>query len=518
MRFDTKRFVARFATVLLIAVLASTCLAAQERDDSVALRGLDEVARLLEVIRGNYLEDVEPGVLIEAAIRGMLSQLDPHSNYFPPSQLRQLMMEQEGEYFGVGLTVGIRNNEMTVISPMEGGPASRQGIRTGDLITAIDGEQTTGLDLDINARKLRGPEGTEVIVTIMREGMPEPFDVVIKREKISLKTVPYALMINDQVGYVRLTRFSRTSGDEVKEAVAQLKKEGMTGLVFDLRGNPGGDLDQAVAVANCFLNEGLILYTQGAVEASRVDYEADTGKSCWQGPIVVLINRGSASASEIVAGAMQDLDRALLVGENSWGKGLVQTVLPLSHGAALALTTARYYTPSGRLIQRSYTPGSFDEYYAPDANGREEPMQMARTSLGRVVYGGNGLQPDEVVEEEELTTLSQQIFLSGVIFDYVTHYLGEHPDTNEGFRAGAEVIEDFRSFVQARDVDFDEGQWEKDKDFLTSRITLEVVSRIAGNEAGFRAFLPVDSQVRRAVELMDEAAELLRRKAQAKGE
>jgi len=518
MRFNVGRSFAQLLAVLLVVTALAQGIYAQERDDSEALSGLDRVARLLEVIRDNYIEEIDAGEVVEAAIRGMLSRLDPHSNYFPPSQLRQLMMEQEGEYYGVGLTVGIRANEMTVISPMEGGPASRQGIRTGDLINAIDGEATSGHDLDYNARKLRGSEGTEVTVTIMREGLPEPLDIVIKREKISLKTVPYALMLNDATGYVRLTRFSRTSGDEVKEAVAQLKKQGMTGLVFDLRGNPGGDLDQAVAVANCFLNEGLILYTQGAMEASRVDYEADTGDSCWQGPIVVLINRGSASASEIVAGAMQDHDRALLVGENSWGKGLVQTVLPLSHGAAIALTTARYYTPSGRLIQRAYTPGSFDEYYAPDANGREEPMQMAHTDLGRVVYGGNGLQPDEVVEEEELTTLSQQIFLTGVIFDYVTRWLGQHPGTDESFRAGAEVIEDFRAFVQTREVNFDEGQWEKDKDFLASRITLEVVSRIAGNEAGFRAFLPVDGQIRRAVELMDEAAELLRRKAQAKGE
>ena len=504
------------ATILAIAIAALPC-AAQDREEDEALRGLDNVALLLETIRDNYMSKVDTGLLIENGIRGMLGQLDPHSNYFTPEQMRQLMLEQEGEYFGVGMTVGIRNGELTVITPQEGGPAARQGIRTGDLIRAVDGEPTSGQDVETCASKLRGPEGTEVTITIEREGLPEPFDVVIKREMISLKTVPYAMPIANGVGYVRLTRFSRTSGREVSEAIAALKAEGITGLILDLRSNPGGDLDQAVEVTDCFLEEGLIVFTQGSTEASRVDYEASGTRTCWRGPLVVLLNRGSASASEVVAGALQDHDRALLAGENSWGKGLVQSVMPLSHGAALALTTARYFTPSGRLIQRPYAPGSFDDYYDPENHEGEGEMQPARTDLGRIVYGGSGLQPDVVIEESELTALTQQILLRGIIFDFVTHHIAARPDTGADFRADEEVIESFRAFLDESDVEVDEAQWLQDREFIGVRITLETVTRVAGAEAGFRAVLPLDRQVQRAIELMDQAAELLQRRMDAEG-
>jgi len=514
---------------LLIAALATAAISppglAQEREEREVLKGLDRVAVLLEAILDNYMVQVDAEDLVENGIRGMLGRLDPHSSYFPPEQTRQFVLEQQGEYFGVGLTVGIRNGVMTVISPMEGGPAARQGIRTGDLIRAIDGKLTAGEDLDTNARRLRGPEGTEVTVTIEREGLPEPFDVVIKREKISLKTVPYAMMINgsgsssgERIGYVRLVRFAGTSSAEVTKAIENLKAQGMEGLILDLRTNPGGDLSQAVAVANCFLDDGLIVYTKGSTEASRTDYKASPENTCWKGPLVVLINRGSASASEVVSGALQDQDRALLVGDNSWGKGLVQTVVPLSHGAALALTTARYFTPSGRLIQRKYTPGSFDEYfYYENGEPSAEEMQPAHTSLGRIVYGGNGLQPDVVVKEKELTALSQQVLLRGLLFDFVTHYLGQHPGTGPDFVARDEVMSEFRAFIVERGLEVKPEEWSKDKSFLATRITFETIIRVAGAEAAFRTVLPFDHQIQRAIGLLDKAAELWKRKLQKAG-
>ncbi len=393
---------------------------------------------------------------------------------------------------------------------MENGPAARQGIRTGDVITRINGEPIAGQDPEIIARSLRGPEDTEVKVTIEREGLPRPFEVTITRAMISLSTVHHASMITPAVGYIRLVRFAQTSGEEVAEAIGRLKSEGMTGLVLDLRSNPGGDLEQAIAVADLFLDDGLIVYTQGLSPGSRVDYNSTREGTEWAGGLIVLINRGSASASEVVAGALQDQDRAILAGENSWGKGLVQTVMPLPYGAVLALTTARYFTPAGRLIQRMYSPGQFDQYFNPEDGTPSAQGQPARTSLGRIVYGGNGLQPDVVIEEPKLSPLSQQVLLGGQVFDFITHYLGAHPDTGKEFEATAEVMEQFRRFLGEQGVEIDAEQWRQDEEFLATRIKLETVTRIAGRDEGFRAVLPSDRAVQRAIGLMKQAEELIK--------
>ena len=496
--------------VACAAVLAALLLAAPgwapQDDDAEALRGLERAARLLRAIEEFYVDPVDPEELVESAIRGMLWRLDPHSAYFTPRQTRQLLTEQEGEYYGIGLTIGIRDGLLTVISPMEDSPAARRGIHTGD------GEPTGGRDLEISARRMRGPEGSEVTLTIEREGLSRPFEVTLRRAMISLRTVPYAFLLDDAVGYVRLVRFSRTSSREAAEAIDRLRVEGMAGLILDLRGNPGGDLEQAVAVADLFLDEGLIVYAQGATAASRVDFNAGEAGTRWRGELVVLIDRGSASGSEVVAGALQDQDRAILAGERSWGKGLVQTVFPLAHGAALALTSARYFTPSGRLIQRPYVPGSFDRYFDPELEAGDDAMQQARTSLGRIVYGGNGLAPDAVVEAPGLSPLAQEVMLRGAIFDFVTSYLAARPETGPGFRADDDVMERFRSFVGGRGIEVDPRQWLNDRDFLAARITLETVTRLAGAEEGYRAVLPRDRQVQEAIGLMRQAGELLRRK------
>ena len=504
------------AILVMVATLTGTAIAQESNEDPV-IRGLDKIALALELISLNYKDDIDIADLIESGIRGMLYQLDPHSTYFNPDQTRRLLTEQEGEYFGIGVTIGIRNEEMTVVSPMENSPAARQGIRTGDVITHIEGERTAGRDLEINARKLRGPAGTSVTVTIEREGLAEPFNVTITREKISLSTVQFASLIQDGVGYIRLTRFARTSGAEMAETIDRLKSEGLKGLILDLRSNPGGDLEQAVVVADQFLDNDVIVYTKGLSPASKIDFKASAEETRWRGPLVVLINRGSASGAEVVAGALQDQDRAILTGENSWGKGLVQSVIPLSHDAALALTTARYYTPSGRLIQREYTPGQFDRYFNPEAESVEQMMQPSRTSLGRIVYGGNGLQPDVIVEEPELSVLAQQVLLRGLIFDFVTGYLADHPQTDRNFEATEEIMLSFRRFVDDSNLEVNEEQWRQDVDFLAARIKYETVTRIAGSDEAFRAVLPLDRQVQKAIELLKDAEELLKRKLQQIG-
>lgn len=484
----------------------------QKDDQREILEGFERIVKLLRLIEENYVEAVDSSALVEGAIRGVLGRLDPHSTYFTPEQTRRLITQQEGEYMGIGVTIGIRHGVMTVISPMEDGPAARQGIRTGDVITHIDGEPTENVDLEINARRLRGPEGTEVKVTIKRAGLNKPFTVSITRAKISLHTVPYFFLIDDKTGYIRLTHFSRTSSAEVGNAIGRLKDDGVEGLILDLRSNPGGDLIEAVNVADLFLDEGLIVYTMGSDPKSRKEYKASEKTTLWRGPVVVLIDRGSASSAEVVAGALQDQDRAILAGGNSWGKGLVQNIIPLPHDAALALTIARYYTPSGRLIQRAYTPGEFDEYYIPNEEVEEEQLTQARTSLGRVVYGGNGLAPDHEVDVPEPTVQSQEIILLGYVFDFVTRYLGEHPDLEKGFVADEGVMNQFKGFLDEKEYQVDAEDWKRDFDFLARRLMLETCTRLKGAEEGYRAIMSGDVQVQKAVDLMPEANELLHKR------
>lgn len=478
-------------------------------------RGLDRVAQLLELIERTAVKAPAGDELVDAAIRGMLAELDPHSSYFGPELTQDLSNEQQGEYFGVGLTVGLRDGRIMVVSPMEGGPAHSQGIRTGDIITHIDGIPATGDEYDASVRRLRGPQGTSVRITIEREGLPRPITVTVVRDRISLRTVSHSFMIDADTGYVRLTSFAQTSDREVSEAIDRLKAAGMRRLVFDLRGNPGGDLDASVGVANLFVPDGLIVYIQGLTEDSRQDYRALSERAHFDGPMVVLINNGSASGSEVVTGALQDLDRAWVVGEKSWGKGLVQTHFPLSYGASLSLTTAKYYTPSGRLIQRPYRSGAFDDYFNPTAETGDNLLEPARTSLGRIVYGGNGIAPDTVSRIDPLTPLSQQILLRGLIFTFVNSYLNQHLGTTAAFRADDAVMADFRAFVTAEELEVSPEHWEKDDEYLRARITQEVVNRIAGADAAYEAILAHDRQLQEALKQFGNAEELLRRRLMA---
>lgn len=492
---------------------------AQTREDEAVKSGLKKITELLQLIEKNYVGEVDESEMLDNSIRGMLGQLDPHSSYLSPSQTQQMASEQQGEYSGIGVTIGLRENRLTVVSPMEDGPAARQGIRTGDVITHIDGKPTSGEDYNNNVRQLRGPIGSEVTLTIRRNGMPEPIDVTIVRDRIALKTVPYAFMLNGDTGFIRLTAFAQTSDREVAEAVEQLKRKGMKNLILDLRSNPGGDLTASVGVANNFIDDGLIVYTKGLTESSREEYHATEESTRFRGPMVVLLNHGSASGSEVVAGALQDHDRAWLVGERSWGKGLVQTQYPLAYGGSLSLTTAKYYTPSGRLIQRPYTPGSFDEYYDPQEQLSQNRLAPATTvHLHRTVYGGNGIAPDSVIKSGDLTELSQQIMLRGLIFNFVTDYLSSQANVDETFRTDEGTMEAFRAFLENERIEIDEKQWRTDAEFLKSRVTLDVVNRVAGGEAAYRAVLGDDKQLEEALRHISDAAKLLERDLRDSGE
>jgi carboxyl-terminal processing protease len=373
---------------------------------------LSEQLRLYTAMMGaverEYVEEVPGDRLVSASIREMLRTLDPHSNFFEQRDYQTMQERQKGKYYGLGITVQSIDGNITVVSPFEGTPAHRLGIRAGDVISRIEGEDARGMSIDDAVKRLRGPKGTPVRVTIVRQGYEEPLEFTVIRDEIPLHAVPYAFMVAPKVGYIRLQDFNETTacrpGDgercerELERALRQLEREGATSFLLDIRDNPGGLLDQAFAVANLFLEKGqLVVYTRGRSRRDESNYITER-ESPWSGvPLVVLTSRHSASASEIVAGALQDHDRALIVGETTFGKGLVQTIMPLRNvrGYALALTTARYYTPSGRSIQRDYARTALEEYYAPrDRKACDEGGgEMKLTDSGRKVYGGDGISP-----------------------------------------------------------------------------------------------------------------------------
>jgi carboxyl-terminal processing protease len=334
------------ASFLIGAGMAKRVLA--RGDDYENLRVFTEV---LSLVQSNYVEDIENKKLVEGAIKGMLKALDPHTSYMPPEVYKEMQVETEGQFGGLGIEITVRDDQLTVVSPIEDTPAFRAGLKAGDRILKIDGEPTKEITLLDAVRKMRGPRGSPVTVTIMRDDFDAPKDFTITRDVIKIHSVSQR-KLDDAIGYIRLRNFHKTTADELEEALRDLEEQQITGLVLDLRNNPGGLLNQAVEVVDKFVSKDqLIVYTQGRVRNQNMRFTSKGDHPHLEYPMLILVNGGSASASEIVAGALQDLGRAIVLGTQTFGKGSVQTIIPLSDGSGLRLTTARYYTPKGYLIQ-----------------------------------------------------------------------------------------------------------------------------------------------------------------------
>jgi len=465
-------------------------------------------------------EDLGPDKLVFSSVEGMLRTLDPHTSFFEPTEYSEMQDRQKGTFYGLGILVTKRNEQVTVITPLEGTPASRLGIRAGDIISEVEGTSTGELSLDEVVKRLKGPKGSTVHIKIVRTGMKEPIPLTIVRAAIPTNSISNVLMVRPGIGYIRIKDFTYTTVRELDDALARLQKEGMTKLVLDLRQNPGGLLDAAVGVADHFIDKGqMIVYTKGRAADSSQEYTAPGKHQRLTLPVVVLINRGSASASEIVAGTIQDHDRGLIVGETSWGKGLVQSVYTLQYGAGLALTTSKYYTPSGRNIQRDYS--SFYDYYvadvADDAKAAAmDPSKGAKvftTDIGRKVFGGGGITPDVVVKPRELSRTVQLLEVRSAIFNYAVDYFAKHPDVTKDFTVTAPVMEEFVSYAAAKEVasipDIRKAlQSPLDRQYLERALRAEIVAARFGYDASYPIRLQGDDQVARALELFPEAEKL----------
>ena len=489
--------------------------------------GLHLYADLLEVAHQRYGSEVRYRDLVYASIQGMLRTLDPHTNFLSPEAYAQMREKQQASFYGLGILVGVRGGRLTVITPIEGTPASRLGMRAGDVIDSIEGEPTSKMTLDEAVSKLKGPRGTEVRITIVRSGLPEPLELTVVRDEIPQTTVRYAYLIAPGTGYLAISDFARSTGDEVARALVRLREQGMERLILDLRNNGGGLLDQAVDVADQFLSKGAsIVETRGRTRDSRQAFDAAGRRPELGLPLVVLVNGGTASASEIVSGAIQDHDVGLVVGTPTWGKGLVQTVYNLAYGAGLALTTAKYYTPSGRLIQRDYH--SYYDYYARTDLDEAETKRPApatdevfRTDLGREVYGGGGITPDVEVEPTEFPPYLQFLLARAAFFNFGVDYASRHPELDRSWRPEPALLDEFARWVAERDIDDAEGvakglAEEADRALALRQIRAEALASRFGVEASHQVLAEGDAQIQRALELFPRAAELLAQR-RAKG-
>ncbi|MDK9700938.1 MAG: S41 family peptidase [bacterium] len=490
---------------------------------------LQKFSEVIANIRNNYVEEPNMGDVIEGAISGALEKLDPHSSYIPAKEEERIEEQFSGSFEGIGIQFMIFEKLLTVIAPIPGTPAERMGMRNGDKIINIDGKSAYGIKEEEVFKRIRGPHGSKVKLTIRREGVDTPFDMEITRAKIPIFSVETALMIDKSTGYILLNQFTETTSSEIELALDSLESLGMKRLIFDLRNNTGGLLRQAVLVASKFIPEGkLIVFTKGRQESSRQDYRSLPSEKHRKMPVVVLVNGGSASASEIVSGAIQDLDRGLVIGSTTFGKGLVQSQVPLRDGSVVRLTTARYYTPTGRLIQKPYKLGDRDSYLDAAMDNMDDSVateidtvkrEEFRTSAGRIVYGGGGVTPDVKVPQNFLTNSSARLRNSRVMIDQAQklsqQYSAKYGNSVETFIEDLKITDamlldlvkiakDANPKLEIKDEDI-----LKDREFLALTYKGELAQAVFNSrQARYQVTIPGDEVVKKAMTLFEKAEEI----------
>tara|TARA_Y100000590_G_scaffold192440_1_gene218756 strand:+ start:487 stop:2094 length:1608 start_codon:yes stop_codon:yes gene_type:complete len=483
---------------------------------------LKVMTQILYFVNQLYYDDVDMESLMDGAFKGMMEQLDPHSMFISAKDQKNIDEMFRGEFQGIGIEFDILNEYITVIAPVVGGPSEAAGIQAGDWIIQIDDQNAQGIDREDVYKLLRGKKGTRVDLKIGRIGS-EPFEVTIIRDDIPLYSVRASVMLDDRTGYAWLTRFSTKSGPEVRRSIKKLLNQGMNRMVLDLRNNSGGILDQAVEVANIFITEkDTIVYTKGKHKDAEEAFIASPSKGNDEFSIIVVLNRGSASASEIVAGAIQDLDRGLVVGETSFGKGLVQRQASLSDGSAVRITIAQYYTPSGRLIQRPFDKNNYNDYYREiydlDREEKLDSLKKARppylTRKGRTVYGGGGITPDVHIPWDLKTTETTRKIMSNpkrLMFNWSNQFInknkisGSFREFQSEWKISDNIYNQFLTYLTKKEKDINLEDINKDKEYIKTMLKSELAGHRWGRDELWGVRIMADNQILGALKHFNEA-------------
>ncbi|MEM0941722.1 MAG: S41 family peptidase [Bacteroidota bacterium] len=507
---------------------------ANAHHSSSLIKGLTKFRQVLTYIENDYVDEVDSEKLINSAIESMLEDLDPHTSYIPPKDLELIQYRLEDNYEGVGIEFNIFKDTVQVISPLSGGPSEKLGIRAGDKIIRVDGKNVAGVGITNQnvVEMLRGPGGSQVMVSIMRDREDELLDFQIERDKIPQYSIDASYMVDEKIGYIKIARFANSTYLEFKEALSKLKKQGMKNLVIDLTGNTGGYLNRAVQITDELLaGKQMIVYTNGKEKRYTEQHYSGEKGDFEQGSLVIMVDEGSASASEIVAGAIQDHDRGLIVGRRTFGKGLVQLPLDLNDGSELRLTISRYYTPTGRSIQKNYKTRNLEEYYMEAyeryKNGelytqdsiKVNDSLVFKTDKGRIVYGGGGITPDYFVplDTSQNTKYLNRLFSSNSLQEYAVKYVQAHIKELEemgfemyqsSFKVADDMLEELFTLAEENNLPSDETEIERSKKLIKQLIKAYIARGVWDNNGFYPIFNEQNEIFQKAIRLTDKAQQL----------
>ncbi len=489
---------------------STNAYAANEAGNTDLYSNLQLFNEVLIKLKQNYVSDTNDEELIKSAIEGMLSSTDPHTTYFTRDEFSDFTTSTKGEFGGLGIQIDKKGDYITVVSPIEGTPAYRMGLTAGDRIVKVDGVNIVASSTDDAIKKMRGPVGTKVTLTISRPGAPDLMDFEIIREMIKIKSVPYAFKLDNGVGYIRISQFSENTDKELKTALDTLETQKIRGLIIDLRFNPGGLLDQAIDTVNEFIGPNkLVVETKGRIQQSNRQYFTRFNRKTRDYPIVVLVNEASASASEIFAGSLQDWDTGLIVGKTTFGKGSVQQLFPLSNGNGIKITTSHYYIKSGRCIHKEINDkilrGKEVTEAEKEASDKKAHDQVYYTVNGRKVFGGGGITPDIEFAPDFLTNLGVELRRKNTFFNFAVDYMVKNKNNVQpDFKINNETFEQFLDYAKKQDIKFTQAEIDSTALYIRTALTSEIVGKEYGEQAAYKITLNLDAQFQKASELFDK--------------
>jgi carboxyl-terminal processing protease len=509
--------------LIAVILISSYKVDAQDNDRDNVLKKMELFSHVLFNLQKNYVDTLYVEDLINSAIDGMLDDLDPHTSFFQPDEFEKFNTNTQGEFGGLGITINKIGDYITVVSPIEGTPAYKMGIMAGDKIVKVDGKNVVGLSTDDAIHEMRGDPGSKVVITIRRPGIKDDLDFEIIRDVIVINSIPYSFVMDNGVGYIRIRQFNAKTTSELRDALDELEKERMRGLVIDLRFNPGGLLSEAVNTVNEFIGRNKrVVFTKGKIDEANQEYFTRYNRERSGYPIVVLINEASASASEIFSGSMQDYDRALVVGKTSYGKGSVQRLFKLNDGYGVKITTAKYYINSGRCIHKDLNDRLLKDARVRNGELSTEELEKMReeadeahlkdiyyTEMGRVVYGGGGINPDLELEQAKMTRLGMDIRRKNLTFNFAVDYMIDHgEEVNLDFVADEALIEEFLQFARKDSVEWSEAQLDSTMNWITNNLTSNIISKKFGEVEAYKISIQDDQQLQQALDIFDKCTTL----------